>query len=251
MERSLFSFIWKYSKREQLKLLAVTVLLFPLLYLTLELPKRIINDAISAESQRLLVYGYELDQILFLGILCGTFLLAVLAHGLLKMRINTKKGILAERMLRRFRYQLINRMLRFPQPYFRRTSQGELVSMVTAEAEPLGGMMGDAITQPVFQAGQMLTILAFLFLQSPWFGLAAVALIPIQAWLIPKLQRQINLLNKERIKEVRQLATEIGETAAGASSLRSNGGWRFRLAVITDRLGRLFNIRFQIYQKKF
>ncbi|MCP5089073.1 MAG: cyclic nucleotide-binding domain-containing protein, partial [Rhodobacteraceae bacterium] len=64
-------------------------------------------------------------------------------------------------------------------------------------------------------------------------------------------QRQINLLNKERIKEVRQLATEIGETAAGAGSLRSNGGWRFRLAVISDRLGRLFNIRFQIYQKKF
>ncbi|MCP5071767.1 MAG: cyclic nucleotide-binding domain-containing protein [Rhodobacteraceae bacterium] len=231
--------------------MAVTVLLFPLLYLTLELPKRIINDAISSESSRVVFYGIELDQILFLALLCGAFLVAVLVHGLLKMRINTRKGVLAERMLRRFRYQLISRMLRFPKPYFERTSQGELVSMVTAEAEPLGGMMGDALTQPVFQAGQMLTILAFLFFQSVWFGLAAVALIPIQAWIIPKLQRQINLLNKDRIKEVRSLATEIGETAAGASALRSNGGWRFRLAVITDRLGRLFVIRFQIYQKKF
>ena len=81
----------------------------------------------------------------------------------------------------------------------------------------MGGLMGDAISQPVLQGGQMLTILGFLFLQSVWFGLAAVALIPLQAWLIPRLQRQINLLNKERIKEVRVLASAIGESAAMAA----------------------------------
>ena len=64
------------------------------------------------------------------------------------------KGVLAERMLRRFRYQLIARVLRFPQPYFERVSQGELVSMVTSESEPMGGLMGDAVSQPVLQAGQ-------------------------------------------------------------------------------------------------
>ena len=169
----------------------------------------------------------------------------------MKMRINTMKGVLAERLLRRFRYTLIARILRFPQPYFERTSQGELVSMVTAESEPMGGLMGDAIAQPVLQAGQMLTILGFLFLQSFAFGLAAVALIPLQAWVIPKLQRRINLLNKARVVEVRALAAEIGEGAAGASTLRINGGWRYRMAMIGDRLGRLFDIRFQIYQKKF
>ncbi|GGH23633.1 Cyclic nucleotide-binding domain-containing protein [Cribrihabitans marinus] len=232
-------------------LLAVTSCLFPLLYLTLELPKRIINDAIGAASSTIEVFGMAFDQVTYLGILCGAFLLAVLAHGLLKMRINTMKGVLSERMLRRFRYQLIGRVLRFPQPYFERVSQGELVSMITAESEPMGGLMGDAISQPVLQAGQMLTILAFLFLQSVWFGLAAVALIPLQAWLIPKLQRQINLLNKKRIQEVRVLAAQIGESAAGASTLRGNGGWRYRMALVTSQLGRLFGIRFQIYQKKF
>jgi len=173
-----------------------------LLYLTLELPKRIINDAIGAQSRPINFHGFEIGQITFLALLCTAFLIAVLLHGMLKMRINTMKGVLAERMLRRSRYHLISRILRFPKPYFQRTSQGELVSMVTSESEPLGGMMGDAISQPVLQAGQMLTILSFLFLQSLWFGLAAIALIPVQAWLIPKLQKQVNLLNKERIKEV-------------------------------------------------
>ncbi|WP_170426874.1 cyclic nucleotide-binding domain-containing protein [Ruegeria arenilitoris] len=247
----MFQFIWKYSKRDQLILLAVTSTLFPLLYLTLELPKRIINDAIGATSPTVEFWGYSLPQTTFLIILCVAFLMAVLAHGLMKMRINTMKGVLSERMLRRFRYVLISRALRFPQPYFERVSQGELVSMVTAESEPMGGLMGDAISQPVLQAGQMITILSFLFLQSFWFGLAAVALIPLQAWLIPKLQRQINLLNKKRIQEVRVLAAQIGENAAGASTLRTNGGWRYRRAMISDQLGRLFGIRFEIYQKKF
>ncbi|SMO88237.1 ABC-type multidrug transport system, ATPase and permease component [Ruegeria faecimaris] len=232
-------------------MLAVTTSLFPLLYLTLELPKRIINDAIGAATPVVDVLGYSLSQTNFLIILCIGFLLAVLAHGLMKMRINTMKGVLSERMLRRFRYQMISRALRFPQPYFERVSQGEMVSMITAESEPMGGLMGDAISQPVLQAGQMITILSFLFLQSFWFGLAAVSLIPLQAWLIPKLQRQINLLNKSRIQEVRVLAAQIGENAAGASTLRANGGWRYRRAMISDQLGRLFEIRFDIYQKKF
>ena len=103
IKRSLFSFIWTYSKRQQLGLLAVTAMIFPLLYLTLELPKRIINDAIGAQTPLVDFYGYEIGQIPFLGLLCLVFLVVVLAHGLLKMRINTMKGVLSERMLRRFR----------------------------------------------------------------------------------------------------------------------------------------------------
>lgn len=232
-------------------LLAVTACLFPLLYLTLELPKRIINDAIGAGVDVIPVFGVNVPQFSYLWVLCGAFLFAVLAHGLLKMRINTMKGVLAERLLRRFRFQLIARILRFPQPYFERVSQGELVSMITAESEPMGGLMGDAVSQPVLQAGQMATILYFLFSQSIWFGLAAIALIPLQGWLIPMLQRRINVLNKKRIQQVRMLASEIGETAVGAATLRINGGWRYRMARVTDRLGRLYNLRLEIYHKKF
>lgn len=251
MEKSIFQFIWKYSKKNQLVLLLITLLTFPLLYITLELPKRIINDAISGSNEGVVILGISLSQVEFLMVLCAGFLLAVLANGLLKMRLNTMKGVLAERLLRRFRYQLLTRILKFPRPFFRKTSQGELVSMVTAEAEPLGGIMGDMLSQPILQAGQMITILVFLFAQSVWFGLAAIALIPLQAWIIPILQRQINLLNKTRIQEVRKLAADIGETAAGVSDIRTNGGLRYRLSLFSNRLGNLYDIRFEIYQKKF
>ncbi|MGA9410949.1 MAG: ABC transporter ATP-binding protein, partial [Roseobacter sp.] len=100
IEKTLFQFIWKYSKRDQFILLAITMTLFPFLFLTLELPKRIINDAIGAQSSRVDVLGVSIDQIQFLFLLCMAFLLSVFVHGLLKMRINTMKGVLSERMLR-------------------------------------------------------------------------------------------------------------------------------------------------------
>ncbi len=251
MHRSLFAFIWAHSLPQQLKILAVTVLSFPLLYATLELPKRIVNDAIEPEGPTVSLWGATLTQVEMLAVLCALFLAAVLAWGLVKMRINTMKGVLAERLLRRFRYDLIARALRFPLSRFRRTSQGELVSMVTAETEPLGGIMGDALAQPVFQAGQMATILGFLFVQSPWLGLAAMALVPLQAWLIPKLQRRINAMNKQRVQEVRRLSERIGDSVAGVEDLRANGGVPLALADFTDRLGRIFWIRYRIYRAKF
>ena len=251
MEKSLFKFIWKYSKREQVIQLLITLLTFPVLFATLELPKRIINDAIGGTGENIVLLGISFTQIQFLILLCAAFFVAVVTNLVFKMRLNTMKGVLSERLLRRFRYQLLTRVLQFPRPYFRNTSQGELVSMVTSEAEPMGGLMGDILSLPVLLTGQMLTILIFLFAQSFWFGMAAVALIPLQAWIIPKMQRQINLLNKKRTHEVRKLAADIGETAAGVSDIRINGGLRYRMSMFSNRLGNLYDIRFEIYQKTF
>jgi ABC-type multidrug transport system fused ATPase/permease subunit len=251
MERSLLSFIWRHARRDHMVLIVVTLALFPLLYLTMELPKRIINDAIGAKTGLVTVAGVQVDQTVFLVLLCCAFLLAVIAHGLLKMRVNTMKGVLAERLLRRFRFALIGRIVRFPRRYQQQTSEGELVAALTAEAEPLGGVMGDAIANPLLQTGQMLTILLFLFLQNVWFGLAAIAMIPVQAWIIPYLQKRINLLNRSRVRQVRSLAAEIGEISSGAATLRQHGAWPARLAAVSAQLGLLFTTRFDIYRKKF
>ena len=251
MEKSLFKFIWKYSKRDQIILLLLTLLTFPILYISLELPKRIINDAIDSTSETVDVLGFTLSQVHFLWFLCVCFFFIVVLTGVFKMRLNTMKGVLSERLLRRFRFQMLTRIHRFPRPYFRRTSQGELVSMVTSEAEPMGSLMGEMVAQPVLLTGQMFTILVFLFAQSFWFGLASIAVIPLQAWIIPKLQHKINLLNKDRTHEIRKLAGDIGETAAGVSDIRINGGLRYRLALLSSRLGTLYDIRFEIFQKKF
>ncbi len=141
MSKTLLSYIWKFSARQQIILLILTVVSFPILYMSLELPKQIINEAIGSSAFPVDFYGFSLGQFEYMGVLCAAFLLTVIVSGLLKMRTNIFKGTVSERLLRRFRYQLISRILRFPLPHFRRTSQGALISMVTAETEPMGSMM--------------------------------------------------------------------------------------------------------------
>jgi putative ABC transport system ATP-binding protein len=251
LEPTLLSFIWRYSSRHQFALLAITLLSFPVLYASLELPKRILNEAIGGTEFPVHILGVAFLQLPFLLLLSFTFLFMVLCGGLIKMRLNIYKGIVGERLLRRLRYRLITQVLRFPAARFRRTSQGEVVSMVTAEVEPLSGIMGDALALPLFQAGQMLTILTFLFIQNPWFGLAAVALVPLQAIITPLLQRRINRLHRERVRRVRKLSELIGECVQGLDDLRSNGGTPYALAIFSHRLGGIFHIRGDIFRKKF
>jgi len=99
MEKSLFKFIWKYSKKEQIIQLLITLLTFPVLFATLELPKRIINDAIGGTGENIVFLGIEFTQIQFLMVLCAGFFLAVVTNLVFKMRLNTMKGVLAERLL--------------------------------------------------------------------------------------------------------------------------------------------------------
>lgn len=251
MPKSLFAYTWKHSKARQFLLLGVTLAAFPLVYLALEAPKRIVNDAIGGERFPVTHFDMTFDQLEYLALWCGVFLFAVIASGLIKMQLNIMKGALAERLLRRLRYELIERIHRFPLPRFRKNSQGELVSIVTAETEPLGGLMGNLLAEPVFQAGQMLTILLFLSLQNIWFAAAACSLIPIQAYLIPMLQRRINHLNKGRIKTVRTLSRQIGESVNAMPEIRINNAYRLFLAHFSSTLHEIFDLRLRIYTLKF
>ncbi|MCH6590111.1 MAG: cyclic nucleotide-binding domain-containing protein [Proteobacteria bacterium] len=251
MEQGIFAYIWRHSKPEQISILVVTVASFPFLYLALNLPKVIVNDAIDGKDFPREVMTFPFDQIPYLLVLCGALLGLLLVNGGFRMGINIYKGILAERMLRRLRYQLYERILRFPMHHFQKVSAGELASMITAEVEPLGEFIRDALALPVFQGGTMLTILFFMFTQDWKLGLAAVALIPVQAWVIPILQRQVNLLGKERVKRARKLAGRVGEAVSGIHDIHTHDTSAYSLAHFSHRLAGIFNIRDRLYRKKF
>lgn len=250
MQPTIFGFIRRYSWRQQLVILAMTLLSFPFLYASLDLPKQIINDALGNPDGGIIL-GRHFDQLDYLMVLCAIFLVLVLINGAFKYVINVYKGVISERMLRRLRYMLFGQMLRFPLPHFRRMSQGELVQMINAEVEQLGGYVGEALATPAFQGGTLLTILAFMFMQDPILGFAAIALYPLQIYLIPKLQRKVNALGKRRVRRMRRLAERIGETAQGVRDIRGNDTSQYERAVISRELGRIFDIRFDIYKLKF
>jgi len=253
METGIYRFILKYSRNQQVLLLVVTALSFPFLYLSLDLPKIIINEAIGGSHFPSSVFGVgpEFDQVPYLLVLCFLFLGLVLINGLFKLYINVYRGSMGERLLRRMRYQLIANVQRFPLPHFRNISQGEVVSIVTTETEPLGGFMGEALSLPAFQGGTLLTLLVFMFVQDWALGVAAIALYPVQMVLIPKLQRRVNELGKRRVKEVRKLSERLSELVGGIHEMHANDTGQYELADFGGRLGSIFGIRVEIYRKKF
>ena len=112
MEPGIYRYIFRFSKREQILLVVLTVISFPFLYLSLDLPKTIINKAIGGSDFPILIFDTEIDQIPYLLILCGIFLGLVFVNGGFKYYVNVFRGVVGERMLRRLRYQLVHRVMR-------------------------------------------------------------------------------------------------------------------------------------------
>ncbi|MGO1119500.1 ATP-binding cassette domain-containing protein [Rhodovibrionaceae bacterium A322] len=275
MEPNLFKYIWRFSKAEQFSIIVTVLLSLPFYFLSLDVPKKIVNIGIQGEGFRrpdstlpfgdialpfsetlfgeqiMLFEGVNLDQMATLMCYSGIFLVMVFVNGGFKFYINTSKGRLGERMLRRLRFDLTDRLLRFSLPQVRRMKGAEVATMVKDEVEPLGGFIGDAFVTPIFMGGQAITAMVFIMVQSFWLGLVAGVIVLAQAILIPKLRVAILRLGKERQLTARALAGRVSELMDGAVEVHANDASNWERAEITSRLGRIFDIRFEIYQRKF
>lgn len=251
MESSIYRYILRNTRRDQIILILVTLCSFPFVYWSLDVPKTIVNQAIGGEDIPSTVFGLPVSQVGFLWFMCLLFIVLVLINGLFKYYLNVYRGVVGERLLHRFRSQLYDHLLRFPLPFFKRTSSAQLIPMITSETESLGGFIGEAFALPAFQGGLLLTYLYFIFMQDVFLGLAAIVLYPPQLWLIPRLQRKVNRLARRRVQTVRELADTVGETVAGISEIHSNATAGYEKARTRSLLDRILSIRFEIYRRKF
>ena len=275
MERNLLKYIWGHSRRDQLWMLVIILASMPTYFLSLELPKRIVNSPIQGVGFEtpgatsrflethlpfgetlfgkpvLLFSGFEMERIGFLFALSATFLALVIANGLFKLYINTFKGRMGERILRRMRYELFDRVMRYPLARFRRTKASEVASMIKDEVEPMGEYIGDAFTQPLFLGGQALVALLFIFLQNFWLGVATFVVVAFQAWLIPLLRKRLIELQRQRQIAARKFAGRLGEIVEGIQETHTNDTTNYHRAEISNILSNLFFIRFELFQRKF
>lgn len=251
MEPSIYRYILKHSLRGQIIIVVLTAMSLPVLYAALEIPKIIVNRALGEGPIPAQLFGFEFDRVSYLLALCFAFLGLMVLNGAIKFVVQVYQGALGERMLRRLRYELYSRIQRFPLPHFKRVSQGEIIPMVVAETEPLGFFIGESFAVPALQGGTVLTYMFFIFNQDLLLGLAAIALYPFQIYLIPKLQRRINELSRERVRAARKLSDRIGEGVSGITEIHAHDTSRFERADISQRLADIFHIRYEIYRRKF
>ena len=274
MQRNLFSYIWRHSRPEQIVILILVVFAQVFYFLSLSVPKSIVNNGISGNAFKdaalipwgaidftlpsflggfhvHLFDGFTVDQLTYLVAMSFVFLAAVVVNGQFKKSINTQKGRMGERMLRRLRYELYDRILRFPPAHFRKVKQAELATMIKDEVEPLGGFIGDAFVQPMFLGGQALTAIIFIMMQNWLLSIIVIVLLAVQMAIIPRLRRPVLVLGRQRQLSARLLAGRIAETADGVNEIHIHGAANYERADISERLGHIFRIRFELYNKKF
>jgi putative ABC transport system ATP-binding protein len=276
MDKSLFRYIWRHSKRDQLIIFAVVLTSLPFYFASLDLPRRIVNEAIQGRafpggqatapflslsigwpewlggsSKIELFRGFQVDR---LGLLLGLsvlFLLLVLINGGFKYWINLAKGALGERMLRRMRFDLFALVLRFTPEALRNVKSSETATIIKDEVEPIGGFIGDAFVLPAFLGTQAATAMIFILIQNVWLGLLAAAVVAVQFTIIPRLRRELLRLGKQRQLASRRLAGRVGEVVDGIEVVHVHNATAWERTEIGGRLYELFDIRFRIYKRKF
>src|SRR5262245_42924883 len=113
--QTLYSYIWQHSRRDQLVIIAIALAAQPFYFLTLTLPKLIINGPITGDGfptpestrnfldlsldlpawlggQWVLLQGFALERAPYLFALSFMLLFLVAFNGYLKFLINTLKG---------------------------------------------------------------------------------------------------------------------------------------------------------------
>jgi putative ABC transport system ATP-binding protein len=272
LDQSLTRYIWRHTRAQQLWIVAVVLASMIPYFLSFDLPKRIVNGPIQGEGFATegatqtfgnitfalpligpvtLFPGVELERLGMLMALSGVFLALVIVNGLFKYYINTYKGRMGERLLRRIRFALVDQILRFPTAAFKRIKPAEISSMVKDEVEPLGGFAGEAFVSPAFLGGQALTAMVFIFVQSVPLGLIAAAIVGVQVFIIPRMRARLLVLGRERQLTARQLAGRVSEIVEGIGTVHTYDTSNWERADVAHRLGRIFKIRYDIYQWKF
>jgi ABC-type multidrug transport system fused ATPase/permease subunit len=203
---------------------------FALSAVPLELQRRIVNDALRKEG---------LENIMWLAL---AYVAVALAEGLLKLGLNVYRGWVSSSAVRRLRatmHLLASRLVgEHPDP----RAEGVEVSMVLAEAEPIGLFVGSSLSEPILQGGILLSVFGYLFFIEPRIAGFCLLLFSPELVFLPLMQRAITRRSRERVKTLREVSGAI-IADPGASSRDA--------ALQAKRIDHIFELDMGIYRLKF
>ena len=206
MPRSLYGYVLKVSHRQQVWLGLLTLAVFPLSLLPLELQRRIVNYAVANSAiELLLVYG-------------GLYLAVLLLQGGLKFLRDAYMYRVAEGVTRVLRRKFIQRELSDAG-----VEQGTKLAIISAESEKVGGFVAESISLPLLQAGTVLSIAGYMLIIEPLVAMVAIVFLIPSVVVVGLAQPVLNHLSRSKITVVRSLGESVlrdgrRDAAEGAQS---------------------------------
>jgi hypothetical protein len=180
MPRNIFRYVLQTSGLHQLFLLLLTVGVFLLEVMPLELQRRIVNDLVKHRDYRLVI------------VLCAVYAGTVLVQGAAKLVLNVYRSWVGERATRDLRRRIRVLVSSPSSSSSGPEAQGIQASMIVAEVEPIGGFVGASVSEPLLQGGVLLSVLACMIHVDFWMGGTALALFLPQLVFVPLMQDAMN-----------------------------------------------------------
>ena len=232
MVSDLYRYIWKVSARDQVRLSLLAVALFLIELAPLELQRRIVNGAIEGR-------GFE-----FVALLCLAYVAVALVHGGLKLVMNVYRGSVSEAANRRLRMQINPPAAAATAKAAAAEDEGVKISIIVSEVESVGAFVGSSFSEPLLNAGILLSILGYMIYTQPWMALVAFLIFCPQLLFIPYLQEAINRRTRRRIETMRALSVDIVDEAADRAGVRTHQAF-------LRRIGNVYRLNMQIFRRKY
>jgi ABC-type bacteriocin/lantibiotic exporter with double-glycine peptidase domain len=227
----LYGYIWQTSGRAQILLAILSVFIFLLDLVPLELQRRIVNDAISRKAFTELIW------------LCGVYALTALVQGAAKLVWNVHRNSVGEATSRRLRLDTFTAALRHPEPDAA-SKEGVGISIILSEADPVGLFVATSVSEPVLHGGVLIAVFSYLLYLQPWMALVALALFLPQTVFVRLVQNAINRRTEARIQVMRRLSAGIvTETAEGVLEREARS--------YNQRVRNIYSLNMQIYRRKY
>jgi hypothetical protein len=146
LPKDVFRYVFAVSWPHQIALIILTVVAFLLEIVPLEIQRRVVNN---------LVKGRPFQLIVTLG---AAYASAVLVQGATKLGLNVYRSWIGENATRDLRWRVLAylRVARVVAPGSE--ARGVGAAMIVAEVEPIGGFVGTSISEPLLQAGILLSV---------------------------------------------------------------------------------------------
>ena len=197
LDRGIFRYVIRATGKHQIVLALLTIAVFLLEIVPLELQRRVINDLVKNRQYQMIL------------VLCGAYCASVLVQGGTKLILNIYRGWVGEWATRDLRHRV--RMLASLSSGTSSGSeaQGVQAAMVVSEVEPIGGFVGGAISEPLLQGGILASVLAYMVHVDWRMGLSALVLFVPQLIFVPLMQGAMNRRTKKRVKIIRRLSVSL------------------------------------------
>lgn len=222
-------YVLQKSGRHQAALAVLSVAVFALSAVPLELQRRIVNDAIGSGAVRTI------------------FLLALAYAGVamleqaLKLVLNVYRAWVSETAVRALRRTLHVQRGDLAPGALSSDTTGVEIAMIVEEAQPIGGFVGISMSEPLLQGGILASVIGYMIYLEPWMAALCPLFFLPQLVFVPLMQWAINRRAEARIRTMREVSSGIAGAIVDVLDVPSE----------SQRIDRVFTLNMGIYKFKY